>query len=287
MVDNTIRMLVKGVYDLQKLRIATGLRLVATYKSEHGQEPGEKETELDAEAQKLIKEMRAEHKRITDAIAESPRRAPFPESALISSSAQYALADTYFTLEGQETNLFKEIQRQVEKHIAFPFVENVKGFGPAMFGCVLAYVDIEICDTVSKLWAYCGLDVAKDGRGRGRYAEHLVEREYVDRDGVVQMKMGLTYSPFLKTKMAEVLASSLLRAGGDYAEVYRNYKHRLENNPKHQEKTKAHRHRMAMRYMTKILLKDLWLYWREAEGLAVRQPYSVDKLGLNPHEPGA
>ncbi|MDP3767418.1 MAG: hypothetical protein Q8S13_05340 [Dehalococcoidia bacterium] len=45
----------------------------------------------------------------------------------------------------------------------------------------------------------------------------------------------------------------------------------------------AHRHRAALRYMVKSLLLDFWKFWRTSEGLSVREPYCVEKLGMPPH----
>jgi len=78
-----------------------------------------------------------------------------------------------------------------------------------------------------------------------------------------------------------VLGASFLRAGDNvYANIYRNYKTRLENHPDHIEKSKGHRHNMAIRYMIKMFLMDLHIAWREIEDLSVSQPYHVEKLGI-------
>jgi hypothetical protein len=77
------------------------------------------------------------------------------------------------------------------------------------------------------------------------------------------------------------LATSFVRAGDNpYREIYDNYKNRLENNPKHEEKSKGHRHNMALRYMIKRFLVDLHKTWRALEGLSVSEEYSVAKLGI-------
>jgi hypothetical protein len=40
---------------------------------------------------------------------------------------------------------------------------------------------------------------------------------------------------------------------------------------------------MALRYMIKIFLIDLYNNWRRLEGLPVAPPYSEAKLGMVPH----
>jgi hypothetical protein len=46
------------------------------------------------------------------------------------------------------------------------------------------------------------------------------------------------------------------------------------------EKSKGQRHNMAMRYMVKMFLIDLYTKWRTLEGLPVSVPYSEAKLGI-------
>jgi len=72
-------------------------------------------------------------------------------------------------------------------------------------------------------------------------------------------------------------------ADSEYAGVYYDYKHRLENHASHAEKSKGHRHNMAMRYAIKMFLLDLYTVWRRLEGLPMSKPYSEDKLGRAPH----
>jgi len=133
---------------------------------------------------------------------------------------------------------------------------------------------------VSSLWKYAGLDVAQDGKGRSKRKEHLIEVEYENAKGEQATKMSITYNPWLKTKLLGVLGASFLRAGDNkYSQIYRDYKHRLENHKNHKEKTPGHRHRMAIRYMVKQFLADLYVEWRTMEGLPVSDPYHEAVLG--------
>ena len=59
---HTLRVLVRGGYDLQKLRIMMGNRIVGNFKAKLGQEPSTKEDEMDAEAKKLLKQLRASYR---------------------------------------------------------------------------------------------------------------------------------------------------------------------------------------------------------------------------------
>lgn len=96
--------------------------------------------------------------------------------------------------------------------------------------------------------------------------------------------MGLSHQPFLKSKLVKVLADSFLRAGSPYKEVYDNYKARYKNDPRQlDEKTarsKMHIEKMARRAMMRIFVIDLWLVWREQEGLPLTCPYEEAKMGV-------
>lgn len=65
-----------------------------------------------------------------------------------------------------------------------------------------------------------------------------------------------------------------------YAEVYYNYKHRIQNDPRHSSKKPLHIHNMALRYLAKQFLIDLYKAWRTLEGLPVAPSYAEGKLGL-------
>ena len=50
--------------------------------------------------------------------------------------------------------------------------------------------------------------------------------------------------------------------------------------PEHAEKSDAHIHNMAVRFMVKRFLVELYAEWRKLEGLFVADEYSVAKLGM-------
>ena len=98
----------------------------------------------------------------------------------------------------------------------------------------------------------------------------------------MQSKKGITFNPFLKTKLTGVLGSSFIKQSPDkckYRKIYDDYKHRIENMDAHKEKSKLHRHNMANRYMIKMFLIDLYNEWRKLEGLPVAPTYTEAKLG--------
>lgn len=276
-----MRATVQGYYDAQKLRIQCGLRMVAAYKVGLGQDPGTRETQIDSEGQKILKALRASYRRITDGIARQPRLADFDGDEIISDSALAALTVQYEDLVRTEANQERLITAMVKSHPMWPWFKEVRGIGPVFAAVLISTIRIDRADHASDVWAYAGYDVAPDGRGRGRYKEHLVDREYVSASGEAAVRKSITFNPFLKTK-CRLIAESFVRQPAKLSEfrrVYDDYKHRIENSERHAEKTKGHRHAMAMRYVVKIFLLKMWMAWREVEGLPVTPSYHEGKLG--------
>ena len=286
MDKQSMRSLTRSFYDAQKLRIMAGNRIVANIRVRMGQAPGKPTDEMDEEGKRLLEEVAATYRRITDGLVQTTRRVLIAkitelESGVITDQFEFALAAYYMTLLEREHDLEGSIKEMVEQ---FPlweqFLSKVKGCGPLMSAVILSELDPYKARHVSSFWKYAGLDVAEDGKGRSKRAEHLVDVEYVNKRGEKAMKKSITYNPFLKAKLAGVLSGSFLRCASRYSEVYYNYKARLENRPDLAEARPIVRHRMALRYMMKMFLRDLWLAWREIEGLPVTADYATAKLGI-------
>lgn len=281
-LQKDLKVIVRGAYDLQKLRIMMGNRIVANFKAKLGQHPGEPEDDLDEQSKTILVDLRQRYTKITDGVKNYPKQANFIGDELISSYTELCLIGQYVDLEVDENRHFRRLESVLEDFpIYTDYLKDVRGIGPAMAGVLISEIDIAKARYPSSLHKLAGLDVAEDGRGRSRKAEHLVKVKYVNRDGEEAERNSITFNPFLKTKLLAVLATSFIRlANPMYAPIYRNYKHRLECHPEHQQKTKLHRDRMAKRYMIKIFLIDLYRVWREMEGLPVSLPYAEAKLGI-------
>lgn len=282
-----IKIMVRGAYDIQKLRVMMGNRIVANFKAKLGQKPGMSEEELEEAEKTILATLRASHKKITDGVATLPRQSSFKGDEVISSYTELVLVDQYLSLEEQEAKQFSRLKNVLKDFSVYnEFLVNVHGVGPAMAGVIVSEINIHAAEYPSSLWKYAGLDVASDGAGRSRRKEHLVESTYLDKDKKEQTKMGITFNPFLKTKLVGVLGSSFIKQSPDkcvYRKIYDDYKHRLENMPAHADKSKGHRHNMAVRYTVKRFLADLYVAWRTLEGLPVATEYSVGKLGIIHH----
>lgn len=291
----SIRSIVRGAYDIQKLRIQMGNRIVGNFKARLGQSPGDDEDTLDAKGKQILAEIRAVFKKITDGVKSFPKQKDFVGDEVISDFTELCLISQYIGLEKHEMEHFKRLGDVLTSiPIWTEYLFDVKGIGPALAGVIISEIDITKAKYPSSLWAYAGLDVAADGAGRSRRKEHLREVEYTDKDGKPAKRMGITFNPFLKTKLMGVLASSFLRVkDSEYAELYRNYKHRMESHVKwgvHNDKikddkgrlitSKGRRHNQAMRFMVKRFLVDLYKAWRKLEGLPIAPEYSEAKLKI-------
>jgi len=278
-----LRTLVRGIYNIQKLRIQMGNRLVGNFKVKLGQAPSEPETVLDKKGEALLKSLRVLYKKITDGVKALPTHKKFKSQGVIDTYTELCLVSSYVNLEDEEKSQFNYLKGVLQDHAIYTdFLLGVKGVGPAMAGVILSEIDIYKAKYPSSLWAYAGVKVESDGAGTSRRKEHLVDVEYTDKDGKPAVKKGISFNPFLKTKMMGVLAPSFVKQakGTTYRDVYDCYKNRITNDLRHASKSKGHRDNMAKRYTVKIFLQDLHIKWRELEGLPVSVPYSEAKLGL-------
>jgi hypothetical protein len=282
MDSSNVRIMVRGAYDLQKLRIQTGNRIVANFKAKLGQAPSEAEETLEEEEQEILDDLRIRYRKLTDGVKTFPKQATFKGDEVISSFTELCLIAQYISLEDQEGTHFKRVEQILTEYpIYTEFLLGVKGCGPAMSAVLLSEIDIHQAKYASSLWKLAGYDVViEDNKGRSRIKAHLVPKSYTNKAGEVKETVGITFNPFLKTKLY-VLGTCFLKVKeSPYKEAYYNYKNRIENDPRHVTKTKLHRHRMAMRYMVKRFLVDLYYHWRELEGLEVHPEYSEGKLGM-------
>lgn len=291
---HNLKTVVRGAYDIQKLRIQMGNRIVGNFKAKLGQEPSKKEDTIDTEGKEILRTLRVCYDKLTEGVV-SMRKVKFEHDEIISSFTELCLVKQYLDLVKYETEHFKSLGVILDDFPIFTeFLLGVKGVGPAMAGVIISEIDIHKARYPSSLWKYAGLDVASDGRGRSRRKEHLVDAEYQDRDGKTQTRKSITFNPFLKTKMVGVLGGSFIKQkDSPYRKLYDDYKHRMEShdaygvhNDKvkdsdgHQVTSKGRRHNMATRYMVKRFLCDLYVAWRTLEGLTVSPEYSEAKLGI-------
>ncbi len=276
-----VRMIVRGGYDLQQLRIQMGNRIVAQFKAKLGQRPSKTEEEdLDEDAKTMLADLRADFKKLMDGV-KKVRLAVFKATPLISNYTEFCLLQNYLELEESEKRCFANLgEILMDFPIYTKYLKGVKGIGPAIAGVIISEIDITRARHPSSLAQYAGLGVEADGRGTSKRKEHLKTIPYTDKDGHPAERQGITYNPFLKTKLMGVCASSFIKQSeSPWRQIYLNCKTRYENEPAWAERTKGHRHNAAMRYMIKQFLIELYTKWRTLEGLPVSEPYHIAKLG--------
>lgn len=160
---NQIRAMTRGAYDLQSLRIQSGLRLCANYRAKLGQTGGMSEEEMDDDARKVIDVLRDSFKRLTDGIAKNrtlPKKEGFQGDEIISNYTELALVLQYLELERVERQQFNQLEAVlVDFPIYSEFLVGVRGIGPAMAAVILSEFDITRARYPSSMWAYAGLDV--------------------------------------------------------------------------------------------------------------------------------
>lgn len=279
MNNNELKIFTRGAYDLQKLRVMTGNRLAANFHAKLGRKPNESEEVLEEEATNILKDLRNSHKKLTDGLKSLPRQKSFKGDDVITSYTELCLVDEYIQLEKREDAHFTQLKYFLAGiPIYETFLKEVRGCGPKISALIIALIDIHKAQYPSSLWAYSGYDVASDGQGRSKKAQHLVPRTYLNKDGVEKETKGITFNPELK-KSLYLLATCFIKCGSTYAETYYHYKHRLEQHETWKDRSKGHRHNAAMRYMVKRFLVDLYTNWRALENLPVAEEYSVAKLG--------
>lgn len=294
-----IKLLVKSIYDEQKLRIQMGNRIAANFQSKLGCIPGEKIE--DEDTVKILDRLRKENKRITDAMIDNKVKLDIAiknENGLITNEFENALVIHYIEKIQSEDKMLKTLDKIVKKDpLWINFLAGVKGCGTLMAAVCISELDPYTARHVSSYWKYAGLDV-KDGKGRSLQKHHLEDREYTSKEGEIKIKKSITYNPFLKTKLMGVLAPCFLRSRSSYTKAYYDYKERQINqfseitgyDKKGDAKrefnkgiTLAHIEMRSRRYMIKQFLADLWKASRELEGLPVTERYEVAILGRNPH----
>jgi hypothetical protein len=292
-----IRGIVRGLYDVQRARISVGARITSNRYAKLGIiNKSEKDaSDPSSESLKVLKLVLLEYNRVADAVisGETKLKTYFDEeTALISSESEFELIASYMKLVEGEKLIAKSLKRSVKEHPLWDgFLKDVPGCGEIIAGVIISEMDPRLARNPSSFVRYAGIDVVivedsdgnLHGEGRGKKSSHLVNVEYMDKNGEVKTKKSLGYNPFLKSKLLGVLGSSFLKTGGEYAEKYREYKFRKMNDPAWAGSSKMRLHRAALRYAVKIFLLNLWEAWRKIEGLEVVSSYPVAKLNMRPH----
>lgn len=283
-MDNiALKTMVRSIYDIQKSRIRLGLRIIAAVKQRYGDTKANihKPEDCKEEETKLLDEILVAYKAIIGDKDKIPTPKKFKSNLLIGNYGELCSIEMYVSQLAREERGFRQLEYVLQDYpIYTEYLKGIDGVGPAIAATLISEFDIFKAKYPSSFIMYSGLSVAKDGRGMSMRKEHLIDVEYIDKHGEIQVKKSAQYKPMLKSKLMGILATSFIRVGNEkYKGIYNDYKHRLENHVKYKDVSKAHRHMMACRYMIKMFLIDFHIKWREMEGLEVSRPYHEAKLG--------
>ena len=311
-LESKIMQLVKMKYDLQKLRIATGNRICASFGIQLGRKPSEKNEDMPDESQKALKILKNEFNRITDAMISNKESlnkvimdlSNSGELDYIRTKLDYDLVSEYISLLEVEKRNVKSMTDLVKDHPLYKefFTRpECKGIGPETAAACIALFDIKKARHASSFWKYAGLNpvtrMDKDGNfiHEANSKKYTEEYEYIDKEGNLQTKKGITYNPQLKTILLGVTAGNIFKrcihkhpktkellSVEGYAVQYMDYKNRKKQ--EHPEWSDAHIHNVAKRWMMRNFVRDLWVAWRKIEGLPVTIPYEQEYLGKAPHK---
>lgn len=160
-------------------------------------------------------------------------------------------------LQGNEKEIDDEITEIAKDIQIIQHMINVNGVGFILASKIVSQIDIQRCETVSKLWRYAGYSVGEDGK-----AERRVKGEKSH------------YNATLKTDV-HLIGVGLLRKNSPYRPIYDIAREKYDG----LGYTKGHAHNSALRKVVKLWLSHLWEVWRSLEGLPIRPPYVLEHGG--------
>ena len=187
-----IRTLVSGIYDLQKLRISMGNRLVQSFYQQLGIKPSDSPDNADKEEKKMIDKLKSEYNRISDAMViydnkdeksgevktttvktaiKKLNQSKNKEDKLdsIRNETDYRMVKAYIHMLESEEESIKALDKIVKEHPMWDaFFKDVKGCGTLMSAVCIAYFDPYKANHVSSFFKYAGLDVVQDIDSEGR-----------------------------------------------------------------------------------------------------------------------
>ena len=226
------------------------------------------------------------------------------------------LGRMYHRAYSEERELFKEMElalkgnKTTQGHPCWPWLKAVKGIGPTLACKLLARLDPRKATTASAFWAYCGLATVPGDRYRcptcglvrdwptgynvtGKHTALASTKECKGalvkiagpEDGVRAAQPGpargqkATYDAYAK-KVMYLVGTGFLKAGGKYAQHYRQARAKLDvERPGWAD---GRKHLTALRKTEKLFLSHLWAVWRGELGLPVTDPYAFAELGHAP-----
>jgi len=169
-----IRVLVSNLYDLQKLRVAAGNRLVQSFYQQLGVASGESPDDMDKAEKNMINLLKEDYKRITDMVVEKGKtiksiikmysdEGSDNKLNIVRNEIDYRLIHSYMLLLESEEESTKVLDKYVKEHPLWDkFFADIKGCGTLMSAVCIAYLNPYKARHVSSFYRYCGLDTVQD-----------------------------------------------------------------------------------------------------------------------------
>lgn len=181
------------------------------------------------------------------------------------------LLDGYYErMHSIEKDINKDLAKSVkDETLWLDYLKGVKGVGPIIASGLINLIDIKRASHISSLWALAGLDVINEGKDKGK---------------AKRLKKGVkaTWNPLLKMLCWKIGKSMMMCNNEFFRDIYDKRKEYEQNKNKKLNKDKqltdGHIDARAKRYMVKMFLRQLWVTWREMEGLDVTDPYVVGRM---------
>ena len=306
-----LRVMVSALKDVQHVRIQIGNKIFALYMQLLGIKPGESKKKLEKEQATILKAFENEYERITDALEDNKNKL-----------SQVIKKRVYLDADGKEVELMyiknkilfnlsehwhqgKETEEKIKKDLESKLKEykiyneylscdpKCRGVGTVISAVIIAYFNIYKAKYPSDFIAFAGLDPVpeideKTGEitgyhGRSNKERDLIMREYMTKDGKTDVRKSLTYNPIVKTQLLGVMTGTMFKAHSPYVVAYYNRMMRLNNDPAKKDLTPSHKSAICKRYMVNQFLKDLFVAWKQIEGLPYCMSYEEEFFGLLPH----
>lgn len=190
-------------------------------------------------------------------------------------------------LEGWEERIEDAMAREAQWFPVYTqWLCHVKGIGPGLASQLLAMLKPPLADRGPSTWfKAAGLTVewvTEDGK-----LADMTDPDFDPEDPRLMRRLprartgreGLPYYPRLRRTLFNV-ATSFVRVGGYYRQVYVERKLRLVDQHAGDRRWPSHRLDAVARWlMVKLFLSHLYEKWLETEGLESRKPYVVEYLG--------
>lgn len=215
-------------------------------------------------------------------------------------------------LKALERKELSNIRRLLKRHPLWTeWLEHQRGCGPTISGVIISEIDITKAPTISALWSFCGMAVDTETgkavrmkRGEKAAFNPWLKSKLIKVLGDCLIKANSPWRKFYddyKHRKQNTFVDECMLCKG--TGVFKAKKPVSESNEETGDNSESeikpnvcsncngtggpapwgqsnkHRHNAAIRYMVKMFLQEMWIKWRELEGVPVTEPYAVAVLG--------